>query len=185
MGTRSIIAKEVGTNFEGVYCHWDGYPAGLGATLYRLATGPFKGKLDKMLEVLIYNHISGWSSIVGWDGKPENVIGFDESERRQKEAREVAPHDYTAVRDCIEHCAVFYDGSRADPDAKLMTMRSLLNTWCEYLYTFDVEAETLEVCRIQSNSRILLAIVRLNPEPNWAAIESSDTFLSLPFSSVP
>ena len=33
MGTRSFIAVKEGDQFKGVYCHWDGYPEGVGATL--------------------------------------------------------------------------------------------------------------------------------------------------------
>lgn len=34
MGTRSVIAKPHGDGFMGKYCHWDGYPSGVGAALW-------------------------------------------------------------------------------------------------------------------------------------------------------
>jgi len=34
MATRSYIAiKEEDNSYQGIYCHWDGYPSGVGATL--------------------------------------------------------------------------------------------------------------------------------------------------------
>lgn len=30
MGTRSAIIVKVGKEYKGIYCHWDGYPTGLG-----------------------------------------------------------------------------------------------------------------------------------------------------------
>ena len=36
MSTRSIIARKTEGGFAGVYHHWDGYPVGLGQTLYRM-----------------------------------------------------------------------------------------------------------------------------------------------------
>lgn len=33
MATRSTIARRVGDTIQSIYCHWDGYPAGVGATL--------------------------------------------------------------------------------------------------------------------------------------------------------
>lgn len=33
MATRSTIALETAEGFKAIYCHWDGYPEGVGATL--------------------------------------------------------------------------------------------------------------------------------------------------------
>jgi hypothetical protein len=33
MATRSTIARKTATGIESIYCHWDGYPDGVGATL--------------------------------------------------------------------------------------------------------------------------------------------------------
>ena len=34
MSTRSLIARKTEDGFEGTYHHWDGYPTGLGYTLW-------------------------------------------------------------------------------------------------------------------------------------------------------
>ena len=36
MGTRSVIAVKTDTGWKGRYCHWDGYPSGVGANLLRV-----------------------------------------------------------------------------------------------------------------------------------------------------
>lgn len=72
MSTRSAIARPVPSEdgkikFVGVYHHWDGYPQGLGATLFELYNGFFKRDLDAMLKTLIDDHPAGWSTINGKD----------------------------------------------------------------------------------------------------------------------
>ncbi len=43
MATRSFIAqKKEDGSFEGVYCHWDGYPDGVGKTLFANYKDPEK-----------------------------------------------------------------------------------------------------------------------------------------------
>lgn len=34
MGTRSTITVKTGNTYTGIYCHWDGYPSGVGAKLF-------------------------------------------------------------------------------------------------------------------------------------------------------
>ena len=42
MGTRSGIIAKIGNSYQGIYCHWDGYPEGVGATLKQHYTDPEK-----------------------------------------------------------------------------------------------------------------------------------------------
>lgn len=49
----------------GVYHHWDGYPTALGAELFKLVNGKFKGNVGKMLNWAIDSHSAGWSTIMG------------------------------------------------------------------------------------------------------------------------
>lgn len=68
MSTRSAIARPTGpATFEGVYHHWDGYPSGVGKTLFDAFNGHFAGDLDAMLTLLIDDHPGGWSTINGAD----------------------------------------------------------------------------------------------------------------------
>lgn len=79
MSTRAAIARPNGDGFLGRYHHWDGYPQGLGQTLYELAQSnekrhamelpptPWNGDVEQMLKVLIDDHPAGWSTINGAD----------------------------------------------------------------------------------------------------------------------
>lgn len=42
MATRSFIGKKTQGGITGVYCHYDGYPSGVGDTLQRHYTDPLK-----------------------------------------------------------------------------------------------------------------------------------------------
>lgn len=65
MSTNGMIARpKDGEGFEGRYHHWDSYPEGLGASLFKLANGYFKNDLHRMMQVLVDEH-SAWSTIVG------------------------------------------------------------------------------------------------------------------------
>jgi len=62
MSTRSIIARQLENGFEGVYHHWDGYPSGLGATLYKMYHS-LGANLENLLEDVIDKHPSGWVTL--------------------------------------------------------------------------------------------------------------------------
>jgi hypothetical protein len=49
MATRSFIGKKSQGGITGVYCHFDGYPTGVGDTLQRHYTDPLK--VDALLEL--------------------------------------------------------------------------------------------------------------------------------------
>lgn len=63
MSTRGAIARVTGDGFEGRYHHWDSYPTGLGKTLWEKYHGEFESDLERMLQALIDEHPSGWSTI--------------------------------------------------------------------------------------------------------------------------
>ena len=68
MGTRGIIARvDDERGWAGNYHHWDSYPSGLGKTLWKLYHGYFQRDLRRMLQVLIDDHLGGWSTINGAD----------------------------------------------------------------------------------------------------------------------
>jgi len=63
MSTRSVIARKTQTGFSGAYHHWDGYPSGLGATLFEVRNRFYKGDTARMLNYLIDANPAGWSTI--------------------------------------------------------------------------------------------------------------------------
>lgn len=64
MSTRSVIARKTKVGFSGRYHHWDGYPSGLGESLFKIRKKYFNGDTKVMLKVLIDEHPAGWSSIL-------------------------------------------------------------------------------------------------------------------------
>jgi len=72
MATRALIGRLTGWNSpypmgEGVYHHWDGYPAGLGALLFRLFREEYKGDMERMLKEIVDSHPGGWSYLAERD----------------------------------------------------------------------------------------------------------------------
>lgn len=67
MSTRSVIARPAGDGFAGRYHHFDGYPTGLGKTLWDLYRDRYAEDLEAMTAELIDAHPAGWSSINGAD----------------------------------------------------------------------------------------------------------------------
>lgn len=69
MSTRSCIAKPHGDGWTGRYHHSDGYPSGLGSTLWKAYHETFAGDVKALRELLIDSEAAsaGWSSINGAD----------------------------------------------------------------------------------------------------------------------
>lgn len=67
MATRAVIAEPNDKGWVGVYHHLDGYPDGLGKTLWSIRGPVFDGDIEQMRQVLIRDHPAGWSSIVKAD----------------------------------------------------------------------------------------------------------------------
>jgi hypothetical protein len=68
MATRALIGRLTGWDGiypmgEGVYHHWDGYPAGLGALLFKLFHEKYQGNMEQMLKEIVDGHPGGWSDL--------------------------------------------------------------------------------------------------------------------------
>ena len=74
MSTRSALAYKTKEGWEGVYCHWDGYPTNRGKQIWEILMQKFvlnKGKigvsndgstaLQSFVDVYIKGHKGGWS----------------------------------------------------------------------------------------------------------------------------
>lgn len=60
MSTRSAIAIVKPNGITGVYCHYDGYPEGVGATLHK-----HYNTIEKVEELLSYGDLSALSEKIG------------------------------------------------------------------------------------------------------------------------
>lgn len=67
MSTRGAIAQPIPGGWRGRYHHFDSYPSGLGQTLWKLYHEHFDGDIERMWQVLLYDHPAGWSTIVDRD----------------------------------------------------------------------------------------------------------------------
>lgn len=69
MGTRSIIARQnpSGVGWTGRYCHWDGYPEGVGETLVTALMMRTAADRHLLMRRLIDETPQGWSVIAGAD----------------------------------------------------------------------------------------------------------------------
>ena len=122
MSTRAAIARLTGVSpvrWTGRYHHWDGYPSGLGATLWQLYHGHFKRDLDQMLRVLLDEHPAGWSSIhaTDFDQQP----GFAEP--------------FSSATPPAERPNCYCHGDRAEAAWEL-TQENAAGSGCEWAYAF-------------------------------------------------
>lgn len=126
MSTRSVIARKTETGFSGRYHHWDGYPEGLGATLFQLRNGHFKKDTKAMLKTLIDDHPAGWSTIVNADFGIEPGFAGTMSEEAGKRPQ------------CYCH------GSRHEQAGEI-TEKTASGSGCEWAYVFDPTGSTMEI----------------------------------------
>ena len=197
MSTRSCIARTTGEGtFRGVYHHWDGYPSGLGVTLFHLYRNHFNKDLNAMLEFLIDQHPAGWSTINGADFKLP--AGFQEPKYRKK--RNGDP-DYTKP---IPHGPVCYCHGGRHEEPSIVTEAD--DCGMEWAYVFDAERRLMYVLeRILTDDAVSTSGKNLSgrhmvgmfgygapghqrwvtrgsvaldgPEPNWKLLERRDSLV--------
>jgi hypothetical protein len=136
MSTRGCIARSTGEGtFKGVYHHWDGYPAALGATLWELYHGHFKQDLDAMLAFLIEEHPAGWSTINDADFKLP--AGYQEAKYRKKRNGD---DDYSKP---VPHGPICYCHGGRHEEASPITEED--DCGMEWAYVFDVGKKLMHV----------------------------------------
>lgn len=186
-----LIARKVGDGWKANYHHFDGYPAGLGAALFRLDSvvidsvvlfrKDFDRDVDKMLKVLLDEHRGGWSSICGTSFENEpgfiEITGYDEASYAD---RRVRPQ-------CYCH------GDRSEGPYPFIKSTGDRFAGAEYCYVINPEDDTMAVLerRYSDGSRAVqffgvdasevadgvnweqIGEVDLNgEEPDWASMQS-------------
>ena len=108
MSTRSIIARKTEDGFEGTCHHWDGYPIGLGYSLWYMYQVGGRD-LEGMLKLLIDEHPAGWSTINGvdWDQPIGYIAGYEKGREMNApqcfchgDRSETVDEPYTNLTDC-------------------------------------------------------------------------------------
>jgi len=136
MSTRGCIARSTGEGtFKGVYHHWDGYPSGLGATLFQIYRTHFGRDLEAMLNFLIDQHPAGWSTINNADFKLP--AGFQEPKYRQKRNDDA---DYSKP---IPHGPICYCHGERHEEPSAITEED--DCGMEWAYVFDVDKKVMQV----------------------------------------
>ena len=119
MGTRSVIAvKGENGSWKGRYCHWDGYPEGVGAAVQAIVE---RDGVEKAIKTLTEDHY-GWSSV---DVSEAPVLGpgYDDG-------RFVAVPGY----------GIAYTTERGQSRPNdWITDQTAGDSWCEYVHIIDPE----------------------------------------------
>jgi len=172
VSTRSVIARvgEHEGQFRGRYVHADGYPTGMGPTLWTALHGHFKNNLAAMLAYLIdAKHAQcGWSALVGKDFNLKPAYTW------QKAIADGAKYEVYSKRPDYLRPQCF--AGRPGEEPYLFTEKDFENgTDVEWLYVFDEAERKLFIRDIGAKEDV--AIIDLNgEEPNWVAIECGENF---------
>lgn len=157
MGTRGIIARKTPGGWLGRYHHWDSNPQSLGKTLFGLANGFFKDKLNKMMRVLTIEHTS-WSTINHKDfSLPPGYIDPGSVQD------EVAEAFNAKIPAC--HC----HGARAD-EGWIVRPEDPPHEWA---YVVNVKARTMDVLwgTAQKTWAFVQTVAFDEAEPDWSRVE--------------
>ena len=129
MGTRSAIAFKKDENYIVIHCHWDGYPSGLGKTLWDTVNESGTEALYKQFET---HNKSEWSVLTATNLKAQAIPRTDN-----------APDDNERVPIYYPASAAFGDWKATGEEA-LKTFLSYLD-WPEFVYIVDVPNNTMEI----------------------------------------
>lgn len=158
MGTRSIVGFPHGDGVKGRYCHWDGYPTGVGSALWRIIE---RDGADKARFVLTEQHY-GWSSV-----NAEDVQDLDAS---RGDGRFVGVPGYGI--------AYTTEQDQSSPDWWCYAPKTEDGDNCGTEYGYAIGPKALTVFKLHWDDREppkCLGVFRYDaPEPDWAAVEGSD-----------
>ncbi|HEX2615722.1 MAG TPA: hypothetical protein VHL10_09525 [Nitrososphaera sp.] len=172
-----MIARTDGTRMVGVYHHWDSYPSGVGAMLYKLYNGHFQRDSKAMLDVLVDQHPAGWSSIndadfslaPGWSSFLYDG-GTGKAFNRFEYERQLAAYEQTeqARR---PHC--YCHGERREAGRLLSSFADAANSGAEYAYVIDIHTDTMRISACSGNEwREIAQVVLYEAEPDWEKLNS-------------
>lgn len=145
MSTHAGIARKAGEQYEGVYCHHDGYPDGVGQQLIDWLAGQPRERQDFVVNKLMAEPI-GWSSLcdTNIDLEPAWREYSDEPDNN-------APKSYYA------------SGEREDTKHFFEDLGAFYSYFgLSYIYLIDLDTQMMEVYGDLWNEAKLLAVVSLS-----------------------
>lgn len=149
MGTRSQVGAYTEPNQEGLvltYCHWDGYPDGVGMAIY---SNLKKWEWDcKRMAQFLNSSQCGWSSLAGKDFDiPASWFNGEQFEKPGPDSL-VTPN---------EHGPKWYDDRKGEMGTKKsVNLPSREQYYIEWVYVIDPFSERLYVYEPQSERGIWL-----------------------------
>lgn len=152
MGTRSIIAIPEGkTGFRGRYCHWDGYPGGVGHALRSIV---LRDGMETAIRTLIIDNY-GWSTV--------NANAMQALDGTNDDGR-FAPVPGYGI-------AYTTKDNQSSPDSWLTRKDE---SWCEWAYV--LHADRIDVYRSGRDKWVKCAHYTIRfPELPASALHSLDT----------
>jgi hypothetical protein len=205
MSTRAAIARpdegfgESHHHFAGVYHHWDGYPEGLGATLFTIQRSAFAGDLERMVAVLIDEHPAGWSTInnadwtlePGFDDRGEHACICGEPNWKHytqnyagRGLAAPAPHPEVGPNAAFGHAFAdrrdphgpecYCHGGRAE-EGWVVTHDNASGSGCEWVYVIDAKKRTMTVLSSMVEGRKMIGAFGMgDPDAEWWPIARVD-----------
>lgn len=156
MSTRSVIARETEGGFSGVYHHWDGYPSGLGYTLYHVRNWVFAGDTNAMLVYLIDEHPAGWSTVnrCRWfDERPRCFCHGDRNE---------SPWEVTHENASGSGCEYAYVFDAAGTSMRILSSHGEYGKMVGMFGCGDPKASWVEIANVNLDSET---------EPDWESLD--------------
>lgn len=138
MGTRSLILEPHGDGFQGRYCHWDGYPEGVGAALLHIVQ---RDGVEMARKILLHDH-TYWSSVDGRINPQKYVKGDDGYHYEEIQTSGIigdtipSPSYEGECRDGVPAVFVIgYGEADLNTDAEMANHENYANwDWCEWDY---------------------------------------------------
>lgn len=164
MSTRSVIARPTEGSehsWEGRYHHSDGYPSGLGKTLWDALHGSFAGDIHGLLKLLIDDHPAGWSVINDRDlTKPAGFVNWGDYPKKAN-----GETDYAAIEKLGPAC--YCHGARNEEAWELESSEKDPSDR-EWAYVINPLSESLAVYEADTRRWHFVGTFSLSgPEPDW------------------
>jgi len=190
MGTRSFVGiYDDDGGWVARYCHWDGYPRGVGKSLWDNYQKNFKGVLGAMTKILLDEKV-GWSSLAASDLTlpPVWADGYkfdDHDTRAWKSTEEITQQIYAMQCELMltdeELRILLYEfapksyTARGETDEQLITQVSDLG-WLEWGYVFNVPDRRMDIYTVHGGYAVPAATIWLDQEtePEWEKIENEE-----------
>lgn len=162
MGTRSIIARPTPDGFAGRYCHWDGYPEGVGKEIWHIVA---RDGVEKACKILLDDHYS-WSGLAS--NQPD-LAGIEKNYDAPFGSFEYLAY---SVGDDINVPGYGISHADAQPD-EFLTEETAKQAWCEWVYV--IGSDTLTIIKVDGESQAdweSCSFPWAGAEPDWVNIWS-------------